>query len=135
MKIRARFTTGLSFWEKVSTYTVGEGNETTWELYSEGDMKVFPCEWREKNRNETFSADAEGAREQISVRMPYIPTLYKKLRSGKMVIVKDADESAIVEGEPDPENLNVYEVYAGVDNIYDENRYMEFYLKRYEVTG
>ena len=140
MKIRARFTTAVSFWEKVSTYTVGEGNETTWELYSEGNMTVFPCEWRGKfmsgkNRNETFSADAEGVLERISVRMPYIPALYEKLRSGKMIIVKNADESAIDDGEPDPENLNVYEVFAGVDNIFDENRYMEFYLKRYEVTG
>lgn len=140
MKIRAKFNTGISFWEKVTTYTVGKGVKTTWQLYTEGTMSVFPCEWRSKfmsgkNRNETYSADAEGVLERISVRMPYIPVLYEKLRSGSVIVVKGADESAIVDNEPNPNCLNVYEVFSGVDNMMDENQYMQFYLQRYEVTG
>ena len=140
MKIKARFTTAISFWEKVSTYTVGEGNTTTWVLYTEGAMSVFPCEWRNKfiagrNRNEVYNVDAEGVLERISVRMPFIPRLYEKLRSGTIAVVKGADGKAILDGEPNPESLNVYQVFGSVDNILEENQYMEFYLTRYEVTG
>ena len=140
MKIRAKFTTAISFWEKINTYVPGKGNTTSWELYTEGDMSVFPCEWRSKfmngrNRNETYAADAEGVMERISVRMPYLPVLYDKLRSGSVVVVKGADENAIVDGEPNPECLNVYEVFSGVDNMMEENQYMQFYVERYEVTG
>ena len=140
MKIRAKFTTPVSFWEKVTTYTSGKGTKTVWKLYTEGIMSVFACEWRGnfmsgQNRNETYAGDAEGVRERATVRMPYIPALYNKLRSGSIVVVKGADETAIVNGEPDPNNINTYQVFSGVDNIYDECRYMQFYLQRYEVTG
>ena len=140
MKIKARFSTAVSFWEKVSTYTPGEGNTTNWVLFSEGAMSVFPCEWRGKwiagrNRNETYLADAEGVTERVVVRMPYIPRLYEKLRAHAVLVVKGADKNAIVDGEPNPGSLNVYEVYSGVDNIYEENQYMEFHLARYEVQG
>lgn len=140
MKIRAKFTTAISFWEKKSTYVPGQGNTDSWELYTEGTMSVFPCEWRAKfmsgkNRNETYEADAEGVLERISIRMPYLPVLYDKLRSGAVVVVKGADESAIVDGEPNPDSLNVYSVFSGVDNMMEENQYMQFYVQRYEVTG
>lgn len=140
MKIKARFTTAVSFWEKVTTYVPGEGPHTEWKLYTEGAMSVFPCEWRGNfmsgfNRNETYLGDAEGVRERASVRMPYIPRLCEKLRSGSVVVVKGADKSAIKDGEPNPISPNTYEVFAGVDDIYEENHYMHFYLKRYEVQG
>lgn len=140
MKINARFTTAISFWEKVSTYKTGEGNSTEWVLYTEGSMSVFPCEWRNKwtagrNRNETYLADAEGVLERVTVRMPYIPRLYDKLRSGTVLVVKGADRDAIVDGEPNPGSLNTYQVFSGVDNIYEENQYMEFHLTRYEAQG
>lgn len=140
MKIRAKFTTAISFWEKVTTYVAGQGNHTEWILFTEGLMSVFPCEWRGafmsgNNRNETYLGDAEGVRERVSVRMPYIPRLYEKLRSGSVVVVKGADKTAIVDGEPNPASINTYQVFAGVDNIYEENQYMHFYLTRYEVLG
>lgn len=138
MKIRARFTTGISFWEKVSTYETGKGNTTTWTLYTEGAMSVFPCEWRGKilagkNQNETFDGNAEGSLERATIRMPYVPNLYEKLRSGAMVAVKAADGTAVVDGEPNLMSASVYEVFGTVDNILEENQYMEFQLARYEV--
>ena len=140
MKLHARYTTAISFWEKVSTYVIGQGNSEQWVLYTEGAMSVFPCEWRTKfmagrRRNETYDADAEGVLERISVRMPYIPGLYEKLRTGSVVAVKGADKDAIVNGKPNPDSINVYSVFAGVDNVYEECQYMEFYLTRYEVMG
>ena len=140
MKIRARFTTAVSFYEKVSTYEVGKGNTTTWTLYSEGTMSVFPCEWRGKfgygkRGNETYEADAEGVVDRAIIRMPFIPGLYDKLRTGTVVIIKNADPLAVTDGEPNPVNPNVYESYGGIDNILEENQYMEFHAHRYEVTG
>jgi hypothetical protein len=140
MKIRARFTTAVSFWEKVTSYTPGHGNTTTWTLYTEGTMSVFPCEWRGKfgygrRGNETYEADAEGVIDRASVRMPFIPGLYDKLRTGAVIVIKGADESGLVDCEPDPGNPNVYETYGGIDNILEENQYMEFLVHRYEVMS
>ena len=140
MKIHARFTTAVSFWEKVSTYVPGQGNTTSWTLYTEGAMSVFPCEWRGKfgygrRRNETFEADADGVIDRAVIRMPYIPGLYNKLRTGAMVVIKGTESSSLIDGEPNPADPNVYETYGGVDNIYDENQYIEFLAHRYEVMS
>ena len=140
MKIHARFTTAVSFWSKVSTYTPGQGNTTTWTLYTEGTMSVFPCEWRGKfgygkRGNETYDGDAEGVVDRAQIRMPFIPGLYDKLRTGTVVVLKGDDQSGLVDGEPDPGNPNVYEAYGGIDNVYEERQYMEFHVHRYEVTG
>lgn len=136
MKIRARFTSPISFWEKVTIYVSGQGPTTSWQLYTEGTMSVFPCEWRGKilagkNQNETFLGDAEGALERASIRMPYIPALFEKLRSSAMIAVK----GSIPEGETEPNltSQNVYEVFGTVDNMLEENQYMEFQLARYEA--
>ena len=136
MKIHARFTTAVSFWQKNSTYEPGKGNTTTWTLYSEGTMSVFPCEWRGKilagkNQNEVFLGDAEGALERAVIRMPFIPALFDKLRSGAMVAVR----GTIPEGETEPNltSQNVYEVFGTVDNILEECQYMEFQIARYEA--
>lgn len=136
MKIRARFTSPISFWEKVTIYVPGQGNTTAWVLFTQGTMSVFPCEWRGKilagkNQNETFLGDAEGALERASIRMPYIPALFEKLRSGAMIAVK----GSIPEGETGPNltSQNVYEVFGTVDNMLEENQYMEFQLARYEA--
>lgn len=140
MKIRARFTTAVSFWEKVTAYVPGQGNTTTWQLYTEGTMSVFPCEWRGRfgygrRGNETYEADAEGVIDRAVIRMPFIPGLYDKLRTGAVIVIKGADDSALIDGEPNPGSPNVYETYGGIDNIYEENQYIEFLVHRYEVMG
>ena len=140
MKIKARFTTAVSFWEKVSTYTQGQGPTTEWKLYTEGAMCVFPCEWRGKfgygkMGNATYEADAEGVLDRATIRMPYVPDLYNKLRTSAVVVGKGADGHAIKDGEPNPEDPNTYEVYGGIDDIYEEHQYMEFHVHRYEVTA
>lgn len=136
MKIRARFTTAVSFWEKVTAYVPGQGNSTSWTLYTEGTMTIFPCEWRNKilagkNQNETFDGNAEGALERATVRMPFIPALYEKLRSGAMVAIKGGN--AETDTEPDLTSANAYEVFGTVDNLLEERQYMEFQIARYEA--
>ena len=140
MKIHARFTTAVSFWTKTTTYESGKGNTTTWTLYTEGTMSVFPCEWRGKfgygkRGNEVYDADAEGVLDRAKIRMPYIPGLYNKLRTGSVVVIKGGNNGGLIDGEPNPADPNVYENYGGIDNIYEENQYMEFHVHRYEVTG
>ena len=140
MKIRARFTTAVSFWIKESTYEAGKGNTTSWSLYTEGAMSVFPCEWRGKfgygkRGNETYDADAEGVIDRAVIRMPFIPGLYDKLRTVSVVIVKGGVRGGLCYGEPNPGDPDTYEAYGGIDNIYEENQYMEFHAHRYEVTG
>ena len=136
MKIRARFTKAVSFWEKVTAYVPGQGNSTSWTLYTEGTMTVFPCEWRNKilagkNQNETFDGNAERSLERVTVRMPFIPALYEKLRSGAMIAIKGGNTET--DTEPDLTSANTYEVFGTVDNLLEECQYMEFQLARYEA--
>ena len=140
MKIHAVFNTAVSFWEKTSTYEAGKGNTTTWTLFTEGTMSVFPCEWRGKfgygrRGNETYDGEAEGVVDRAKVRMPYIPALYEKMRTGTMIVIKGTASSALIDGEPNPGSPDVYETYGGIDNIYEENQYLEFLVHRYEVMG
>ncbi len=137
MKVKSRFTTAVSFWEKVSTYTDGDGYSTKWKLYSEDLMSVFPCEWRMNLRtryDENFDGEAEGNVDFARIRMPYIPSLYNKLRTNAMVIIKGDDCDALKDGEPNPGSPNVYALWGGVDNMQESNQYMEFAVRRYEVN-
>ena len=139
MKLKTKFNTAISFWRKSNTYEAGRGSVVSWDLYREGAMTIFPCEWRQKlsggNGNATYEANAEGVIDRVSVRMPYIPELYDILRVCSVVCVKGTDPAAVVDGEPNPDNPNCYEVFGGVDNMREENQYMEFAVKRYEVNG
>lgn len=139
MKMKTSFNTGISFWEKISTYDSGEGYSNEWKLYSEGAMTVFPAEWRMNFRtryDKNFEGEAEGSIDFVRVRMPYLPSLYDKLRSTSMVIIKndDKDTDAIIDGEPNPDSVNVYELWGGVDNLQEANRFMQFAVRRYEVV-
>ncbi len=135
MKLTTKFTTAISFYEKVNAYTSGQGTSVTWTLYTEDTMSVFSCEWRGTHGNAQMSAQAVGVLDSARIRMPYVPDLYEKLRTAEIVIVKGADASAIVNGEPNEQNPNTYTVWGGVDNMQQENRFMEFNVRRYEVTG
>lgn len=140
MKIHARFTTAVSFWTKTTTYEPGQGHTTTWTLFAEGAMSVFPCEWKSRfgygrRGNETYEADAEGVVDRASIRMPFIPALYDKLRTETVIVIKGTASDALIDGEPNPGSPDVYENYGGIDNIYEERQYMEFLVHRYEVMG
>ena len=135
MKLTTKFTTAVSFYEKVNSYPKGQGTTISWVLFEEGTMSVFPCEWRGTHGNAQMDAQAVGVLDSARIRMPYNPNLYEKLRTVEMVIIKGADPSAVVEGVPDETNPNTYSVWGGVDNMREECRYLEFNVRRYEVTG
>ncbi len=79
-----------------------------------------------------LSAQAQGVGDSARVRMPFIPELYSKLREQRVVIAKNV-ANVLVDGEPDQTNVDAYRVWGGVDNIREENQYMEFSVQRYEV--
>jgi hypothetical protein len=64
--------------------------------------------------------------------MRYTPNLYGKLRTEQVVVIKNADSTAIKDGVPDKNNANVYELWGGVDNVLEKNQFMEFRVRRYE---
>lgn len=155
MKIRTKFNTGISFFEKASMYVPGKGNADCWNLFKEGTMTVFPCEWRMNFRtrsDEKFSGNAEGSIDFAKIRMPYIPRLYNKLETTSMIIVKGGymlpDENSMddynqakyndivyggsIEDDLKLDGPNYYRLWGSVDNMHEENRYMEFAVRRYE---
>lgn len=138
MKIKTAFTTAVSFYSLETTYVVGEGVTSAWTLIESPlsdteRVSVFFCEWTGSYGEMKLAAQAQGVSESARVRMPFVPVLYEKLRSVKVVIAKNADTSVIVANVPDKTNLNAYTVWGGVDNVREENQVMEFNVTRYEV--
>lgn len=120
-------TTPMTFWRKLSDYIPGEGYESSWvrvgKLYGE---------WRGAHGDELTAAQAQGVNYTATVRTFFHPGIYEALTRAAVIVVKDADASAIVEGVPDLNNPNLYELSGGVDNVKEEYLYMEFRLRRYE---
>lgn len=137
MKLKTRFTTPVSFYTQETAYVPGQGVTTAWEKFDseqidETRLSVFFCEWTGSYGEMKLSAQAQGVSESARVRMPFIPALYEKLRALKVVIAKNA-AVILVDNAPDPVNVNAYRVWGGVDNLREENQYMEFNVSRYEV--
>lgn len=125
-------TTPVKFYTKESIYVPGEGNTDAWVLVESGTYSVFYCEWKGTFGDRAISAEALGVKDSATLRTFYNPTVYEKLRSVQVVVIKNADPTAIVDGVPDKNNPNVYELWGGVDNVLEENQYMEFRVRRYE---
>lgn len=122
-------TTPLLFYAKTSTYTPGQGATTTWTKVINDSLF---CEWRGGYGDRAIAAQAQGVKDMATVRTFYHPIIYEKLRTSEVVILKNADTTAIVEGVPNKDNPNVYELWGGVDNAEEANQYMEFRVRRYE---
>lgn len=125
--IRFNPTTSLRYYAKNSSYVAGQGQESAWE-----DIGLLYAEWRGAFGDRTTAAQALGVNDLATVRTFYHPDIYAKLRSIQVVIVKNNDPAALKNGVPDKNNPNVYELWGGVDNVAEENQYMEFTVRRYE---
>lgn len=125
--------TPLKFFSKESVYTPGQGNSSEWVEISTDGISTFYCEWKGGFGDAVFTAANIGIKEWGTIRTFYNPDIYEKLRSVSVIIVKNADETAVVDGEIDKNNMNVYELFGGVDNVLEENRYLEFKVRRYEA--
>ncbi len=125
--------TPICFYEKVTTYVPGKGNTSAWNKLVTNAMDTFYGEWRGSFGDRALSAQALGVKDSATFRTFFNPSIYLKLKSTQILIVKNADSSAIKDGEPDKANPNVYELWGGVDNVLEENKYMEFRVRRYEA--
>ena len=125
-------TTPIQFYAKESKYEPGQGMIETWNLVKSGEYNTFYCDWQGTYGDRAISAEALGVRDSATIRIFYNPIVYEKLRTVRVVVIKNADSTAIVDGEPDKNNPNVYELRGGVDNVREENQFMEFRVRRYE---
>ena len=130
--LRFNPTTPIKFYVKESTYIPGQGASTTWALITTNGNSVFYCSWQGTFGDRQTAAQAIGVNESATIRTFYNPTIYEKLRSAQVVIIKNADSTAIVDGVPDKNNPNTYILWGGVDNVSQENQYLEFKVRRYE---
>lgn len=124
--------TPVKFYTKEIEYVVGEGNKTTWQVIDSNRHTVFYGEWKGTYGDRALSAEALGVKESATIRTFYNPNIYDKLRTVQVLVIKNADETAFKNGEPDKNNPNCYELWGGVDNVLEENRYLEFRVRRYE---
>jgi hypothetical protein len=124
--------TPLKFYCKVTDYTPGQGNDTSWVEIVSGDNDTFYCEWRGGYGDAVVTANNMGVKDWGTVRTFYNPIIYEKLKTESVLVLKNADASAFVDGEINKSNMNVYELWGGVDNVLEQNQYMEFKVRRYE---
>ncbi len=124
--------TPIQFYCKESIYIAGEGNTVAWTPIATAGNGVFYCSWQGSFGERQTAAQAMGVRDSATVRTFYNPTVYEKLRTVQVIIIKNADGTAIVEGMPNKNNPNVYELWGGVDNVSEENQFIEFQVRRYE---
>ena len=127
--IKFKPTVPLLFYAKGSIYVVGEGYTTTWTKVITDPLY---CEWTGGYGDRALSAQSLGVSDMATIRTFYHPDVYSKLIGSQVIIIKNADTTAIVNGEPDKSNVNCYELWGGVDNVAEENQYMEFRVRRYE---
>jgi hypothetical protein len=125
--LRFNPTTPVRFYAAVSEYVKGVGQTETWQ-----EIGTLYGEWRGSFGDRRLNAQALGVSDSATVRTFYHPEIYQKLKTCRTVVVKNADPTAIENGEPDKLNPNCYEVWGGVDNVLEANQYMEFSVRRYE---
>ncbi len=122
-------TVPLLYYAKTASYVSGQGTASTWTKVIDD---AFYCEWRGGYGDRALAAEAVGVSDMATIRTFYHPTVYEKLRGAEVVVIKNADATAIVSGAPDKNNPNVYELWGGVDNVEEADQFMEFRVRRYE---
>src|SRR5690554_567562 len=126
-------TTPVQFYAKESVYEPGQGMVDGWNLVESGGHDTFYCEWQGAYGDRAISAEALGVNDSATIRTFYNPIVYEKLRRVQVVVVKNADSEAVIDGEPDENNFNVYALWGGVDKVREENQFLEFRVRRYEA--
>ena len=124
-------TTPIKLYTKETTYIPGQGNTTTWQELDSDGYKVFYCEWRGSFGDRALSAEALGIKDSATIRTFYNPNIYNKLRAVQVIVAKNGAD-ILKDGQPDKNNPDCYELWGGVDNVKEENQFLEFRVRRYE---
>lgn len=89
------------------------------------DSNIYTCEWVNIYGYEKFLAKAYNVELTAKIRMYYNPNLYNLIENFEIYIMK-------FKNEPNGFNLkNSFITNSNIDNIREENRLMEFTVKRY----
>lgn len=118
--------TPVKFYAKETTYIPGQGQTETWK-----DLGILYGEWRGSFGDRAMSAEALGVKDSATVRTFYHPDIYAKLKTEQIIIAKNGTD-VFKDNNPDKSNTDCYELWGGVDNVLEENQYMEFRVRRYE---
>lgn len=124
-------TTPIKLYTKETTYIPGQGNTTTWQELDSDGYKTFYCEWRGSFGDRALSAEALGIKDSATIRTFYNPSIYNKLRAVQVIVAKNG-ANILKNGAPDKNHPDCYELWGGVDNVKEENQYLEFRVRRYE---
>ena len=124
-------TTPIKLYTKETTYIPGQGNTTTWQELDSDGYKVFYCEWRGSFGDRALSAEALGIKDSATIRAFYNPNIYNKLRAVQVTVAKNGAD-ILKDGQPDKNNPDCYELWDGVDNVKEDNQFLEFRVRRYE---
>lgn len=125
-------TTPIQIYIKSVEYVQGKGNITTWARQQTDGYSTFYAEWQTIYGDRAIAAESLGVKEGANIKTFYNPVLYEVMRRNETLIVKNMDESAFQGGKPDKNNPNLFELWGGIDNVMEENLFMEFRVRRYE---
>ncbi len=125
-------TTPIQIYIKSVEYVRNKGNVSVWIRQETDGYDTYYSEWRTIFGDRAIAAESLGVKEGANIKTYFNPVLYEAMRRNETLIVKNLDESAFAEGKPDKDNPNLYELWGGIDNILEENLFMEFRVRRYE---
>lgn len=124
--------TPIKIYIKTTEYIPGQGNATVWQEITSDGYTVFYCQWQTTYGDRAIAAESLGVKESATVRTFFNPNIANKIAREQTLIVKNLDDTAFKNGEPDKNCPNLFELWGGVDNVMEENQFMEFRVRRYE---
>ena len=97
--------TAVRFYHQVTNYNPGQvGASKQWVKFTaevgENMLDVFWADWRGSFGDQALRAMSMGVSDFCTIRMDYQPELYELLRTKEMLVVKDANDDAIIDGAP-----------------------------------
>jgi hypothetical protein len=100
-------------------------------------VDIFYCEWTGTFGNQVLQNQAIGVIDVATIRIRYNPDVYQALRDKNNIsIAKNAVDIFKLDrfgnSTYDRKNINCYMIFGDVDNIKEENRIIEFKVRRYE---
>lgn len=121
--------TSIWFYEKTSTYVPGVGATDAW-------TQIYPdpllCNWTSTYGERAVQAAAAGVNDSATVKTYFDQTVYDAMRTQRVIVARDSADNIIVDGIPNANNPNVYELWGVPENIKERNRDMEFRCRRFE---
>lgn len=116
-----------------STYIEGEGACTDFELvqvpigFDENGEQIltdcFYCEWLGSYGANAIQQQADGIIQPARLRMPYVKAVYDALQTKDCKIYKYGKQ----------DEQNTFCLNSAADNYLEQNKMLEFQVKRYEV--